>query len=101
MYAQVIRFDDNPEELAAGMEHVIDEVVPAADATPGVRGLWLVDRESGERLSVMLFEDEAAAQAMFALVGERRAADPDRLRPKPVSVARYEVYGQTASLAPA
>jgi hypothetical protein len=29
----------------------------------------------------MLFESEEAAQAVFAAIGERRAADPDRTGP--------------------
>lgn len=95
MYAQVIRFQDAPDDLEAGIAHVLDEVVPATDASEGADGLWLVDRESGERLSVMLFADEAAAEAMFARVAERRAAAPARVRPKPVSSARYEVYARS------
>lgn len=98
MYVRVIRFQDEPNDLAAGIEHGRDEVVPAADATPGVQELWLVDRDSDERLSVMLFADESAAHAMFALVGETRTADPDRPRPKPQSSTRHQVYAQTRSL---
>jgi len=95
MYAQVVTFKDSPSDLEDGIAHVQDEVVPAAAATEGAQGLWLVDRETGERLSVMVFADEAAAESMFAKVGERRAADPDRNRPKPTGARRYEVYAHS------
>ena len=88
MYAQVTRFEDSPSDLEDGIAHVRDEVIPVARAQNGVRGLWLVDRETGERLSVLIFEDEAAADALFAEVGKLRAADPDRNRPAPVSSTR-------------
>jgi hypothetical protein len=81
MYAQVTRFADSPQDLEDGIAHVLDEVVPAAEATPGITGLWLVDRETGERLTVLVFADESAPETLFASVGERRAADPDRNRP--------------------
>jgi len=93
MYAMLVRFEDGPQDLEDGISHVQEEVVPAAEATPGVSGLWLVDRETGERLSVMVFEDESCAQAFFGAVGERRSADPDRNRPSPVGSKTYEVYG--------
>jgi len=94
MYCQVISFEDSQSDLTDGISHVLGEVVPAAEAAPGVRGVWLVDRESGRRMSVMLFDDEASAEGLFAAVGERRATDPDRNRPKPTGTQRYEVYAK-------
>jgi hypothetical protein len=92
MYAQIVRFEDGPQDLDDGISHVREEVVPAAEATAGATGLWLVDRETGERLSVMVFEDESVVEEVFARVAERRAADPGRNRPSPVGSKRYEVY---------
>jgi hypothetical protein len=94
VFAMVTRFQDAPADLEAGISHVLDEVVPAARTTPGTRGVWLVDRETGERGSVLVFESQEAADALFAAVGERRAADPDRNRPAPVASSRYEIYGE-------
>ena len=94
MHAMVTRFKDEPGDLEDGIAHVIDEVIPAARATDGARGVWLVDRETGERLSVMVFDSDEAASALFAAVGERRAADPGRNRPAPVSSTRYEIYAE-------
>ena len=43
-------------------------------------------------MSVMLFDDEASAEALFTAVGERREAEPGRNRPRPTGAQRYEVY---------
>src|SRR6266568_745324 len=93
MHALVVRFEDNPSDLRAGIEHVLEEVIPLAQAAEGVGGVWLVNPAIGERLSVMVFENEDCADALFAAIAERRAADPDRNRPAPVDSVRYEVYG--------
>ena len=94
MYAQVTRFEDAPADLEDGIAHVVDEVVPLAKGRAGVRGLWLVDRSTGERLSVMVFDDEETASALFAEVGKVREADPERNRPAPVGSTRYEIYAE-------
>lgn len=58
----------------------------------GLTGLWLVDRDTGRRITVMVWQDEAEQQAAMAPVATVREAEPDRPRPAPSSVGRYEVY---------
>jgi hypothetical protein len=93
MFAVVINFEgESPEDVAAGVEHVKDEVVPALSEAGGLQGWWLVDRENGRRVTVMLFEDQEHYDAGMAKVQAARAADPDRHRPSPSSVGRFEIY---------
>jgi hypothetical protein len=94
MFAVVMSFDsESPEDLAAGIEHVTDEVVPAFAQTGGLHGWWLVDRDRGRRLTVLVCDNQEQFDAGIARVQEIRAKDPDRHRPAPSSVARFEVYG--------
>jgi len=95
MYAQVITFDEDPAAVEHGIGHVLEDVVPALAGSEGIVAFWLVDRERGKRLSVMVWDSEETAQAAFARISERVAANPSSgERPKPVSVERFEVYAQ-------
>jgi hypothetical protein len=86
--------DGDSSTVEAGVAHALDEVVPAVRDTPGARGVWLVDRDTNRRITVLLCDDEDAQNAVFAAVGRHREADPERQRPAPASVDRMEVYAQ-------
>lgn len=94
-FAVVVSFEgEDAEAQAAGISHVEDEVLPALRQTDGVSGVWLVDPDSGRRLSVMIAESQAAFDAGMAKIADARANDPDRPRPAPASVGRFQVYGR-------
>ena len=94
MFAQVISFQESPDEVEAGIKHVEEEVLPALKGADGLRaGYWLVDRENGKRLSVMVWESDNAAEAGMAAIEARRAELGNGPRPTPSSVERLEVYG--------
>ena len=96
MFAMVMTFDnESTHDLEAGIEHVLDEVVPAFQRTDGVQGWWLVDRETGTRMTVLVCDGDEQLQAALAHVQEARAKDPGRYRPAPSKVQRFEIYGQT------
>lgn len=91
MYAQIVTFQETPEQIDAGIAHVLDDVIPALEAAPGLTGVWVANRESGKRLSIMVWESEAAASAAMAEV-QKRIAVSKHARPTPASVEKFEVY---------
>jgi heme-degrading monooxygenase HmoA len=94
VFAVVLSFEgESQEDLAAGIEHVQDEVIPALEHAGGLHGWWLTDRAAGRRLTVMVWETQEQFDAGMARIQEARAKNPDRRRPAPTSVARFEVYG--------
>src|SRR5205807_291187 len=97
MFAQVMTFEETPDQLEAGIEHVLEEVIPPLRSVEGLQGCWLVDRERGQRITVMVWADEAAAQAGMQKIQAERAKNPDRQRPTPTSIERYDVYGIVAA----
>ena len=98
MFAVVLSFDgESAEDMAAGIEHVKDEVIPALEQAGGLHGWWLADRDAGRRLTVMVWDTQEHYDAGMARIQEARAKDPSRHRPAPSSVARFEVYGSVTT----
>ena len=100
MFAQIVTFEETPEQIDAGIQHVVDDVLPALETAEGLTGLWLVDREHGRRVSVLMWESEAAAALAMARVQQRVAASK-HTRPTPSSIQKFDVYARTARTAPA
>jgi hypothetical protein len=63
--AQVMTFEGLPEDNEAGIAHVLDEVVPAAQEIEGVRGIWLVSSDRKRRMTILVCPDVAARDAVF------------------------------------
>jgi heme-degrading monooxygenase HmoA len=59
--------------VEAGIKHADKEVLPALKDADGLTGFWLVDRDSGRRLTVMVWDSEGAAAAGMAAIEARRA----------------------------
>jgi hypothetical protein len=96
MFAVVMTFEgESPQDLQDGISHVDEEVLPALSDAKGLTGVWLVDREAGRRITLMVWDSQEAYDAAMAAVGAARAKDPDRHRPAPTSFSRWEVYGRT------
>jgi hypothetical protein len=93
MFAMVMSFDgESEQDRTAGISHVLAEVVPAMIETDGVTGWWLVDRDGGRRITVLVCEDDKSLQTAMSKVAVERAKEPDRHRPAPTSATRYEIY---------
>jgi hypothetical protein len=93
MHAQLIFFDETPDQVDAGIRHVTDEVIAPLEGTEGLAGWWLVDREAGQRISVMIWDSDEAMQAGFAKLGAFRESIGNPDRPTPSKVQRFEIYG--------
>ena len=96
MYAQIVTFQETPEQVDAGIAHVLDDVIPALEHAAGLTGVWLADRATGKRLSILVWESEAAASAAMAEVQKRLTASK-HARPTPASVERLDVYAMVGA----
>ncbi len=72
-------------------------MIPPLTAEGGVTGWWFVDHEAARRMTMRVWDDEARFQVGMAQIQAAREKDPDRHRPAPTSVSRFEIYGSTTA----
>ena len=100
MVVTIATFEETGEQLEEGMRHVRAEVVPSIRGATGLRAAyWLVDREAGKRLSVIVWEDADAAGAvmpgvMASIKGLREAAGLTEPQRSPDRSERFEVFAE-------
>jgi quinol monooxygenase YgiN len=93
MFVQVVTFEESPDDVQAGIDHVREEVLPVLSEATGLHALWLVDRDNGRRLSIMAWDSQEQADAAFAALAAQREKLGNPPRPTPTAVDSYEVYG--------
>jgi hypothetical protein len=100
MIVTIATFEETGEQLEEGMRHVREEVVPSLRGAAGLRAAyWVVDREGGKRLSVVVWEDaDAPAAAMPGVVAsikrlreEAGLTEPQR---SPDRSERFEAFAE-------
>jgi hypothetical protein len=100
MIVSVATFNESAEQLAEGVRHVTEEVVPSIRGAKGlVAGYWVTDAEAGQRMSILVWENaevmSAAMPGVMAGVKKRReAAGRDQPQRSPDSSKRYQVIAQ-------
>ena len=100
MLVSISHFEESGADLEEGIRHVLEEVVPSIQGAEGLRAAyWAVDRESGKRISVLVWESaDAPATAMPAVIEaikqQRAAAGRTSPEASPTATERFEVIVQ-------
>ena len=92
MYARVSTYEGSVEDYDTGLDKVKSDVVPRVRSLPGSKGLLLmVDRSSGQSLSIALYDSQEALDDTRAQAKDARAQAAEGLGSKVTNVVEYEV----------
>ncbi len=92
MFARVSTLQGPASEVDEGIRYVRENVLPRAAQMDGYKGAYLlVDRQSGESVSVTLWESEEALRASEEAADRLRGDAAGSLGAEIASVKRYEV----------
>ena len=92
MYARVSTYEGSVEDFESGLDKVKSDVVPRVRSLPGSKGLLLmVDRSTGQSLSIALYDSQEALDNTREQAREVRAQAAEGIGSKVVSGVEYEV----------
>lgn len=96
MYARVTRSKNPPETIDQATSWFEDAILARAKAQPGFVGvLDMYDRETGNGLTVTLWETTEARDASESMAADMRGEAESSLDAEIVGVERYEVTTST------
>jgi len=97
MHVGVIRFKNKKTELNQAVKDFKETVLPALATHAGNRsGMLLVDRETGDSISIAIYEDEASARA-FGPKAEKLLESFKKYRSDTTSEPKRELFEIAAS----
>ena len=101
MFARVSTLQGPASEVDEGIRHVREDVLPKVAQMDGYKGAYLlVDRQSGESVSVTLWESEEAMRTSEEAASRLRDDSAGSLGAQIASVKRYEVAATPEEVSP-
>ena len=95
MFARVTVTRSSPERVNEMSRHIREQIIPKAKSLAGFKtGYWLINRKTGNGLTVTFWESEEAERASQSDAAKVREQAQKALGLQVVSVEAYEVIGQ-------
>ncbi len=92
MYARVSTYEGSAEDYDRGLEKIRSDIVPQVNDMPGCKGiLSMVDRSTGQSLSITLWDSEDAMASTREHANRARSEAAASTGSTITNVAEYEV----------
>ena len=87
MYARVSTYEGSVDDYDSGLDKIKSETVPRVRSLPGSKGLLvMVDRSSGQSMSIALYESQEALDNTREQAQQARSQASEGIRSKVTSV---------------
>src|SRR5918997_3862533 len=92
MFASVSTYQGPPDQIDEGIRYAQENIVPTLQEVEGFEGVYLlVERQSGEVLTITLWESEEAMRASEEEANQLPSEHRGEWRQEDLGVERYEV----------